>query len=306
MRHTIRQLEAFVAVCRAGSFTKAASHLCLTQSAVSVLVKHFEDSIGVTLFDRRNSMAPSAAARELLPRIERILSQLETLGSEALSTQDRDNAHFNFAVSAGLAPGLLPRLLHVVNQCRPAIEVTIYDPEPTRLVAKLLEGEVEFCIGHFSNLAPELEVERLAVGQLSAVFLRDECEAAEDAISWDDVLATPVIAPPRGIPLRTVIEDTLAGYNRTLEPAHEVSLFATCVSLAANGFGTAIVPSYFSVGQYSQLVSVPIVGPVITRDLMVLSRSSRPLSSSARMFVEAAKTALAGDAGEERTVTAAA
>jgi DNA-binding transcriptional LysR family regulator len=46
------QLEAFVAVVREGSFSKAAKALYRTQPAISQIIKRLEDEIGQPLFDR--------------------------------------------------------------------------------------------------------------------------------------------------------------------------------------------------------------------------------------------------------------
>ena len=52
MNVTLKQVRAFLAVARAGSFTAAANRLHLTQSAVSVLISELELVFGLRLFDR--------------------------------------------------------------------------------------------------------------------------------------------------------------------------------------------------------------------------------------------------------------
>lgn len=49
MNVTLRQLRAFVAVARTGSFTLAAESLFITQSALSGLIKELEQTLGVRL-----------------------------------------------------------------------------------------------------------------------------------------------------------------------------------------------------------------------------------------------------------------
>ena len=52
MNISFRQMRAFSAVARAGSFTAAAKQVNLTQSAVSAAVSTIETRYGVKLFDR--------------------------------------------------------------------------------------------------------------------------------------------------------------------------------------------------------------------------------------------------------------
>lgn len=52
MRITLRQLEIFLAVARAGSTAAAADEVSLSQSAVSAAVNDLELNLGLQLFDR--------------------------------------------------------------------------------------------------------------------------------------------------------------------------------------------------------------------------------------------------------------
>jgi DNA-binding transcriptional LysR family regulator len=52
MNLSIRQLQIFVQVYRAGNLTRAAAQLGLTQSAVSLQLQQLEDIFGLRLFDR--------------------------------------------------------------------------------------------------------------------------------------------------------------------------------------------------------------------------------------------------------------
>ncbi len=58
-------LRSFVAVADVGGVTRAAGHLNLTQSAVSMQLKRLEDSLGTRLLDRTTrsvALTPAGAA----------------------------------------------------------------------------------------------------------------------------------------------------------------------------------------------------------------------------------------------------
>jgi DNA-binding transcriptional LysR family regulator len=260
-----------------------------------VLIKQLEFAVGVSLFERNARMLrPTAAATEMLPRAERILDQLIGLASNAQTARDHMHERVSFAISAGLAPGLLPLILKAMQERHPRIVLAVQDVEPTQLIPRLLEEEVELSIGHIPHLGPELRVERLSAGQLAAIFPADGKLKRRTSMSWEELLTHPIIATPRGVSLRTAIDDTLAGHNMRIKPVYEPLLFATAVSLVANGLGVAIVPTYFAVEpHFPNLVSLPLVDPVINRDLMALTKAERPLSTAARLFIETAKSVLA-------------
>ena len=71
-----RQILAFVALARRGSFTLAAKDLFLTQSAVSHTIKTLERETGVRLFDRVGKRVHlTQGGEQLMPHAERILRE---------------------------------------------------------------------------------------------------------------------------------------------------------------------------------------------------------------------------------------
>jgi DNA-binding transcriptional LysR family regulator len=79
-------LQAFLAVARERSFTKAAAKLGITQSALSHTVRELEERLGVRLLSRTTrSVAPTQAGERLLgtvgPRLEEIEVELGSLSA---------------------------------------------------------------------------------------------------------------------------------------------------------------------------------------------------------------------------------
>jgi len=71
----LTQLRAFVSVAREGNLTRAASHLHLTQPAVSLQIKALQHSLKVQLFTRTpTGMALTGDGAKLLPLAERVIS----------------------------------------------------------------------------------------------------------------------------------------------------------------------------------------------------------------------------------------
>ena len=118
MSITLRQLRAFVAVAEAGQFTLAADRLCVTQSALSMLVKELERVLGVRLFDRHTrSVRLTSSGEAFLERGRRVLQELD----EALqATRDLTTfslGHVSLACATVLAA--LPRLAATSRRAAP-------------------------------------------------------------------------------------------------------------------------------------------------------------------------------------------
>ena len=70
-----RRLQAFQAVAKHGSFTKAADALCMTQPAVTFQIRQLEEQFNARLFDRANGrIALTPAGVVALDYAERILA----------------------------------------------------------------------------------------------------------------------------------------------------------------------------------------------------------------------------------------
>lgn len=84
MRDNINDLQAFIAVARANSFTRAAARLGVSQSSLSRTLRGLEERLGVRLLIRTTrSVSPTEAGERLLqkvgPRFDEIADELDAL-----------------------------------------------------------------------------------------------------------------------------------------------------------------------------------------------------------------------------------
>jgi DNA-binding transcriptional LysR family regulator len=74
----IRHLRAFVAVATAGSFSRAAGQLFITQPALTRTIRQLESLLGATLIDRgTHPVSLTQAGEEFFPYASRILNHLD-------------------------------------------------------------------------------------------------------------------------------------------------------------------------------------------------------------------------------------
>lgn len=109
---TLSELAVFQVVAAERSFTRAATRLGVTQSALSQTVKRLEVGLGVRLLDRTTrSVSPTAAGERLLAKLDPALAEIE---AELAALGDlRDRPAGTIRVTAGrhaanmvLAPAL--------------------------------------------------------------------------------------------------------------------------------------------------------------------------------------------------------
>src|SRR2546423_2459853 len=77
-RGRLDDLQAFVAVARDRSFTKAAAKLGVSQSALSHAMRELEERLGVRLLTRTTrSVSPTEAGERLMQRVGPHLEEIE-------------------------------------------------------------------------------------------------------------------------------------------------------------------------------------------------------------------------------------
>jgi DNA-binding transcriptional LysR family regulator len=106
-----RQIRYALAVAKERSFTKAATRLSISQSAVSEQVKLLEDRIGFALFRRTGrGIEPTERGRMFLYEAERVVTDLMNLSDVARRLSGVGIEALIIGIGSGLAPVLLPRM----------------------------------------------------------------------------------------------------------------------------------------------------------------------------------------------------
>src|ERR1700754_3475702 len=105
-------IRAFVSVAQAGSFTRAALRLNLSQPALTVQIRRLEETVGARLFDRNSrSVALTQTGRELLPLLQRSLDDMERVLRDARALGEGTVGTVRLACLPTFAASVLPDLL---------------------------------------------------------------------------------------------------------------------------------------------------------------------------------------------------
>lgn len=156
-----KQLEAYLTVCREGSFERAAALLGLTQSAVSQRVRALEASLGHTLLTRGRPCMPTPAGQ----RLSRYLERIRLLEDEALRDLGGDPvgpSRLALACNADSLHAWLPQVLADAFDKSPYLaELHVEDQDYTHEL--LARGEVLACISTRAKAMQGCTAEALGV-----------------------------------------------------------------------------------------------------------------------------------------------
>ncbi|TDR81985.1 LysR family transcriptional regulator [Paludibacterium purpuratum] len=286
MNISLRQLRAFVAVARSGSFTQAAESLFVTQSALSGLIKELEGVLGLRLFDRTTRRIQlSDVGHSLFPRVDKILHELDGVLEEASSLRTLKTGSVSIAAPQLMAATFLPEVIAAFGRRHPGVRVRLLDCVVENIMTPVFSGEVDFAIGPERKLNSDIHAEMLFELPFMAVCPTDHPLAAANEVRWAELLAQPFISLSGEFTQRLSGELPAAFRDRTLEPGIEVTFMPTALSMVSAGLGvTACMPYAAAMVRHYNLSMRPLIEPRVTRRFFIYTRKERALSPAAQQL----------------------
>ncbi|WP_394846259.1 LysR family transcriptional regulator [Pendulispora brunnea] len=151
------QLQAFAAVARAGSFTRAAGVLHLSQPALSRRITALEERLETTLLVRgRAGAVLTEAGQRLLDFVEaqRALEE-ELVGDLAPSPTSYRGVVRIAGVSSLVPPVVLPALAPFLRE-HPAVQVEIHRELDRQVINAVVAGRIDFGISQNDSNMPSI------------------------------------------------------------------------------------------------------------------------------------------------------
>ncbi|OIP09690.1 MAG: LysR family transcriptional regulator [Betaproteobacteria bacterium CG2_30_68_42] len=288
MNVSLRQLRAFLAVARVGSFSRAADSLHLTQSALSGLIKELESALDLRVFDRSTRRIQlSDVGRELRPIVEKVIQDLDTALDEVASLKALKKGMLRIAAPQLISCTLLPEVIAAYRSAHPQIRIRLFDCVVEGVQARVFSGEADFGIGPERDPTLEISARTLFEMPFMAVFPPGHPLERLERIRWADAVQYPIVALQGQFTERLSVDLHAALPELTLNPSNEVTFMTTALSMVGAGLGiAACLPYARSLAHSYRLQMRPLHEPEVTRKFFVFTRNGRSLSPAAESFID--------------------
>lgn len=281
-----RQLEAVLALAEYGSFIAAATHLSISQPALTRTIQRVETALGVRLFERNTRRVQiTAAGREFAAVIERMLNDLGiTVQSVREVAQERRGLVVLSSVMS-VASGVLPRIIAAYRADRPGVEVHIREGVQGAVLEDVRSGVADLGIGYVDEL-PDFAVGTTLGRETFCVVMPTRHKlAGRRSVSLTDLRDLALVGLPTEARTRRTIDAAAATAGVPLRPIVVVSQFATLMALVGAGVGIAIVPRGAAGGPLGRgLRAVPLGEPRLVRRLGLIALRQRQPTPAAAGF----------------------
>lgn len=289
IRFTLRQIEAFIAVAEAHSFTVAASRLGLTAQAASQSIAELEGVLGFRLFDRTTRKVElSSAGRDFLGSAATLLRHVRAADSAADDVRNRATGVVRVGAPLVLAASAMPVAMRDYQKIKPKVVVRVRDVPVDQLVNRVADGDVDLAIGpdrHTGDLVTATPlfdsawVLWCAPGHPLARHRR--------GVRWAELAGVAIVCAGRDHEhnVAQMHQDLPAGTRLT--PVDVVDNISTALGIAAQGLAVTLAPAYVDVlAKPLGLVMRRVLEPESMRKVCLYAPASRALSPAAEGFAE--------------------
>jgi len=295
----IRHLQAFIEVARCGSFTRAAEHLHLTQSALTATIKQLEQDAGLMLFDRTTRRVDlSAEGERFLPVAQRLLSDFTAALEDLRARAELQEGRVSLAGSPSVVTRLIPSALLAFRYQYPRIHIDIRDESAGSLERRVLDNDVDFAIAGNHSQQPELNYAPLICDRYGLVVRKDHPLAGATEVSWSQLPAEGLMLLSDDTGIRAQLTRFSSGGRIPVALDScliEVSNPAGMAALISQGLGFSLLPALAAdTHSFAGLSFIPLGQPAIEREICLITRKGRALSPAAAALVSTIRQHLTG------------
>ncbi|MGE5739799.1 MAG: LysR family transcriptional regulator [Betaproteobacteria bacterium] len=292
-----RRLQAFHAVAKHRSFTKAADALCMTQPAVTFQIRQLEEHFSIRLFDRTNGrISLTAAGVVALDYAERILGMSAELDARMKQMSGQDGGPLLIGASTTIAEFLLPKILGEFKARHVGIVPQLIVANSEAVQARVAERSLDLGFIEGDSHLPSLVTDVCCEDELQVVCAPSHPLAGRQSVALQSLPRHAYVGRELGSGTREVIDRYLQKGGLSLDALQvvmEASSPEALKGLVATGLGFAIMSSTIvdKEVRLRELVRIPLAPPLI-RHLSVVYPKERFHSKAVNAFVGFAKERL--------------
>ncbi|RDE18394.1 LysR family transcriptional regulator [Motiliproteus coralliicola] len=293
-RLSFRQVEAFRAVMIAGTTTGAADILYVSQPAISRLLADFEESVGVSLFERhKKRLVPTPEAMILFEEVEKSFVGIEKLSRTAEELRHFHRGTLRIVCMPALAQDFMPKVVHQFMQKYPGIQVTLQVRSSQQVADWIATQHFDIGISAIKVSDPAIEVETLADSELLCILPPDHRLVDKAVIVPEDLEGEMFVSLGTEQSVRYKVDEVFerAGVKRQLMFDTQVSHVACAFVL--DGGGVSLVDPATAINYAQRGLVVKPFAPAVPFDFAVIFPATRSKSRMATAFTTELRKQLA-------------
>lgn len=296
MNYTLNQLRIFRKIVKLKSITKAAEELHLSQPAVSIQLKNFQEQFEVPLTEViGRQLYVTDFGREIARSADKIISEAYNMKHMSSAHKGHLTGRIKLTV-ASTAKYVMPYFISDFLKSNPEIDLKMDVTNKSRVVESLENNEVDFAM--VSVLPEKLNIDRIELLQ-NKLYLVGNKQLSKDgkAINSKDLEQLTLIFREQGSATRKAMEDFITKNKLEVKKKIELTSNEAVKQSAIAGFGYSIMPliGIKNELQNGDLHIIPMKQLPITTEwnlIWLVNKKFSPAASAYRNYLEENKESL--------------
>jgi len=205
MNYTLHQLQVFSKVVQAKSITKASAELFMTQPAVSIQLRNFQDQFDIPLTEViGRKLHITEFGMEIYKMAENIIAEMHAINFKTQSYKGLLTGRLSFAI-VSTGKYVMPYYLSDFMKQHLGVELVMDVTNKSRVVQSVLNNTIDFAL--VSILPEDMNIyEEILLDNELCVVANKQYKLSKKQLTKEDLKSLPLIFREAGSGTRSVME----------------------------------------------------------------------------------------------------
>lgn len=287
MNYTLHQLVVFLKITQTKSITKAAEELHLTQPAISIQLRNFQNQFDIPLTEIvGRKLYVTEFGKEIALAAQRIIDEVNMINFRTSAFKGMISGRLRISV-VSTGKYVMPYYLSEFMNSKKGIELEMDVTNKLKVIQSLKDNEVDFAL--VSVLPKDLILDNLVLLE-NRLFLVGSKNLEIDTQAKMETIFTryPLIYREEGSATRTAMELFLQNRNISARMKLQLTSNEAVKQALIAGLGISIMPLIGLKNELErgELKIIPIKGLPITTDWRLVWLKNKPLTPVAKAFLD--------------------
>lgn len=277
----------FYETARFSSFSTAAQHLYISQSAISQCIHQLESELGVQLFVRtRRGVSLTNEGKLLFSKVENAINSIEQGEKQLERLKHLESGEITIAAGDTITTHFLLQYLEEFHALYPDIRIEMANSYSSQLLSLVKAGKADLAFINMPLDDDELEIEPCF--EINDVFVCGPNFEQNTSYSWDEVSNLPLILLEKNSSSRRFLDKNFKEKEISLKPQIEVAVHDLLIRFASIHLGVSCVIEQFSKEELEKgiIKKLPLDPPLPKRSIGCAYLKNTPLSYAAKAFLD--------------------
>ncbi len=266
MNYTLHQLKVFLKITEKQSITKAAEELFLTQPAVSIQLKNFQDQFSIPLTEVvGRKLYVTDFGKEIAEAAERIIDQVYAINYKSLAYEGSLFGRLKISI-VSTGQYVMPFFLSDFINTNSGVELSMDVTNKSKVVKALEQNEVDFAL--VSVLPEHLKIDCVELMENKLLLVGSTKHKIKNKINKSTFEGLPLIYREQGSATRSAMEGFIRENKLPTSKKIELTSNEAVKQAVMSGLGYSIMPL------------IGIKNELLNKDLQIIDVEGLPLSTT--------------------------